>query len=141
MVNSGDPSKNCASLQSYYSRRKASWEPQQQSKQPVAGKFFRQPLLQRVGTPPRSPEAKAPLRCKNLRHYVPHAPPLSLTCRRVRARNNFSDGRTSSPESPAANLLAYIPGFLVQHLNLHFFLYFVSSNCTFLGFLDFSNTQ
>ena len=35
VVNSGDPSNDCASLQSYYSR-----EPQPLSEQPIAGKIF-----------------------------------------------------------------------------------------------------
>ena len=57
------------------------------------------------------------------------------------ARDSFFSHRTLPPESSAADLLAYLTSFLLQHLNLHFFLYFVSGRCTFLGFLDFSNTQ
>ena len=59
----------------------------------------------------------------------------------VRACDSVSGRRTSPPESPVINLLAYVPGFLIQHLHLHFFLCFVSNSYTFLGFLDFSNTQ
>ena len=66
-----------------------------------------------------------------------HALPLSLTCRRLRARDSFFSRWTSPPESPVVDLLAYLPGFLLQHLNLHFFLCFVSDHYTFLGFLDF----
>ena len=121
--------------------RKASQEPQPRSEKPVAGKKFRQDvpatLTPTRGHSTRITGAKAPRRCKNLRHQVPHAPQLSLTRRCERARDSFSDLYTSSPESPTVDLLAYVPGFLIQHLHLHFFLCFVSNSCTFLGFLDF----
>ena len=45
VVNSGDQSNDCASLQLYYSCCKASQEPQPPSEQPVAGKFFLQDFL------------------------------------------------------------------------------------------------
>ena len=154
MVNSDDPSNDYASLQSYYNYRTASREPQPPSEQPVparfsnSGEIFQQPLLRRVDTPPGSLEPKLPAGAKisGIRflthlHAQTHVPPLYHTRQRVRAHDSFSGSRTSSPESPAADLLAYLPGSMIQHLHLHFFLCFVSSNCTFLGFLDFSNTQ
>ena len=102
----------------------------------ISSKIFWQPLLRCVDTPPESLERELPRQCKNLQHQVPHAPPL-----RVRAHDSFSSSRTSPLESPTADLLVYVPGFLIQHLHLHFFLCFVSDSCTFLGFLDFSDTQ
>ena len=112
------------------------------------GEIFRQPLLRHVDTPPRLSEPKLPFGAKifGIRfltrlHVQAHALSLSLTRQRVRAIDRFSGRRTSPPESPAANLLAYIPGFTIQHLHLHFFLCFVFGSYTFLGFLDFSDTQ
>ena len=107
----------------------------------IFGKIFRQPLLQHVDTPPGSSEAKLPagakisgIRFLTRLHTQAHTMPLP-------ARDSFFGHRTSPPESPTVDLLVYIPGFLIQHLHLHFFLCFVSDSCTFLGFLDFSDTQ
>ena len=80
-------------------------------------------------------------RCPSHTAAIPHMPPLSLSRRCLRAHDSFSGRRTSPHESPAADLLAYVPSFLIQHLHLHFFLCFVSDSYTFLGFLDFFDTQ
>ena len=109
-----------------------------------SGEIFQQPLLWRMDTPPGSPEPELPADAKisGIRFLMRlHALPLSLTRHRVRACDRFFGRRTSPPESPFANLLAYVPGFLIQHLHLHFFFFFVSGSGTFLGFLDFSYTQ
>ena len=111
-------------------------------KNPSSEKFsdeiFRQPLLRRVDTLPGSPKPKLLARAKiSSIRFLTRKP----THRRVRARDRFSGPWTSPPESPAFDLLAYLPGFLLKHLNLHFFLCFVSGSCTFMGFLDFSDTQ
>ena len=152
MVNFDDPSNDCASLQSYYSHRTASREPQPPSEQSVTRKIsaeiFRQPLLCRMDTPPGLLELKLLVGAKisGIRflmrlHALTQASPLSHTHRRLRACDSFSGRRTSPPESPAADLLAYLLGSLIQHMHLHFFLCFVSDSCTFLGFPDFSDTQ
>ena len=44
-------------------------------------------------------------------HKQVHAPPLSLTHRRVRARGNFSGHQTSPPALPAADLQSLCPWF------------------------------
>ena len=109
-----------------------------------SGEIFQQPLLRRVDTPLGSsePELPAGTKISGIRFLTRlHASPLFLTRRRVRAHDSFSDRQTSPPESPATDLLAAVPGFLIQHLHLHFFLCFVSDNYTCLGFLDFSDTQ
>ena len=118
------------------------------SSEKFSGESFWQPLLQRVDTLLGSPEPKLPAGAKisDIRfltrlHAQAHASQLSFTCRRVRACDSFSGRRTLPPQSPATDLLAYRLGFLLQHLNLHFFLCFVFGRCTFLGFLNFSDTE
>ena len=88
------------------------------------GEIFQQPLLRRVDTPPGSPEPELSVggrfsgnRTLMRLHTQSHAPLLSLTRRHVRARGYFSGRHTSPPESPAVDLQAYAPGFLVQHLH------------------------
>ena len=146
MVNSSDPSNNCASLQSYYSRLKASRELQPSSEQPVTGRFFCeifwQPLLQRVDTPPGLPEPKLLVGAKisgNRSLTCLHTLSLSLTCQHVRARGSFSSRRTSPPESLATNLQAYVPGFLIQHMHPPLLSIFLFGNICFQILFYFSS--
>ena len=134
MVNSGDPSNNCASFQSYYNRRKASREPQPLSKQPVTRKDFPVTLTQRVDTLPGSSEPKLPAGAKisgskslTRLHVQAHASLLSLMRWHLRVRGSFFGCRTSPPESPVADLRAYVLGFLIQHLHHPLLSIFLSS--------------
>ena len=142
VVNSDDPSNDCASLQLYYSCRKASQEPQPSSKQPVAEKIFRQPLLRRVDTPPGSLEPKLPTDAKisssrslTRLHAQVHTPPQTGPCAsvvpHVPARGSFSGRRTSPPELPVDDLQAYVPGFLIQHLHHPLFSIFLFGDIYF----------
>ena len=150
MVNSDNPSNNCVPLRSHYSHCKASLEQQPPSKQPAAGNFFRkdfwQPQLRRVDTPLGLPEPSLPTggrisgnRCPMRRHVHISPPPLFLTSRGVRAGGFFSDRRISSPESPAADLQAYVPSFMIQHLHHPLLSIFLSDDIYFQLLLDFSS--
>ena len=136
MVNSGNPSNDCASLRSYYNHRKASQEPQPPSEQPTARNFFSeiflQPQLRCVDTPLGSPK---PILPTNGRIFGNRCP----TRRRMRARGFFSDRRTSSLELRAADLQAYVPGFLIQHLNHPLLSISFSEGIYFKLLLDFSS--
>ena len=79
-------------------------------------------LLRCVDTSLGSPELKLPVGAKisgskslTILHAQIHMP--------LWACGSFSDHQTSPPELPAADLEAYVLGFLIQHL--HYFLFFV----------------
>ena len=126
MVNSND----YVSLQSYYSRRKASQEPQPQSEQLTVEKNFRQPLLQHMDTPLGSPKPELPTGAKIFGIRF-------LTRRQVRAHDSFSSRHTSPPKSHAADLLAYVPSFLIHACICTFYSVLCPAAVLFWVFLIF----
>ena len=97
-------------------------------------------LFSATPTPARGHSTRIVSRWKTLRKKVTNAPPLSLTCRRVRAHCLFSGCQASSPESPTANLQVYMPGFLIQHLHHPLLSIFLSNGIYLQLLLDFSSS-
>ena len=113
------------------------------SSENFSSKIFQQPLLRPVDTPTRSLEPKLPTGAKisGIRSLMRlHTLSMSLTCRRVRARGSFPNRRTSPPESPATNLQAYVPGFLIQHLHHPLLSIFLSDSIYFKILFYFSDS-
>ena len=99
-----------------------------------------------MDTPSRSPEPALPIdgrisdnRCP-IRHHTRISPsPLSLTHRHVRARGFFFSHQISSPKSPAVDLQAYVPSFLIQHLYHPLLSIFLTDGIYFQLLLAFSS--
>ena len=97
--------------------------------------IFRQPLLQRMDTPPSSPEPELLIDEKISNNRSLTRPPGASIV--PHAHGSFFDRRTSPPESPAADLQAYVPGFLIQHLHHPLCPFFSPTSYTFRFFLFF----
>ena len=136
MVNSSDPSNNCASLRSHRHHRN---NPPSET---FSDEIFRQPQLRRVDTPPRLPKPAFLVsgrisgnRCPTRHHAQNHSPPLSLTRRRVRAHGFFSSYRTSS----LATNLSLCTWFSYPTPTSPLLSIFLSSGIYFQPLLDFSS--
>ena len=132
MVNSSDPSNNCASLHSYCNCRKASRGaiatietthrrknfPTRFSDNPYSNAWTLYQDRRNLSSPPVQKSLAA-------------GPSSASTCQHMRARGSFSSRRTSPPESPTADLQAYVPGFLIQHLHHSLLFIFSPPSYTF----------
>ena len=95
-----------------------------------SGKIFRQPLLRRVDTPLGSLEPELPVGAK-----ISGSKSLTILHAQVHmllwARGSFYDRQTSPPESPTADLEAYVPSFLIQNLHRPLLSIFLSDDIYF----------
>ena len=107
------------------------------SRENFSDEIFQQPLLRHVDTPLGSPKPKLPagakISCIRFLKRL-HAPPLSLTRRRVRVRDSYSGRQTSPPESPVARSTSLSPWFSTPTPESTLFPLFCVRQLYFSGF-------